>query len=164
MEHDELEMEYNPEVGQESSEETPLCSAHINTHEEDIQCTGKSNSIIDDHFLQVPSMLSGYWPGFHGSSNVNIDESGKRTRHKRSHSVHHVKTSGDSTPTRKFSVASVDRHKTTLTSISRISALSSNFLNASISNIHRCSSAKNLFSFFSNSQRGVRVSDPGLYI
>ena len=101
-------------------------------------------------------MLGGYLPGFHASSSDIKDEGGKRARHKRSHSVHHVKTSGEATPTRKFSVTSVDRHKPTLSSISRISALSSNLLNASISNIHRCSSAKNLFSFFSHNQRGVR--------
>ena len=156
MELDDSKTVCNSELGGESSEETPLCSVDINTHEEDIEYTGKSNPIIDDHFLQVPSMLGVYLPGFHASSSVIKDEGGKRARHKRSHSVHHVKTSGESTPTRKFSVTSVDRHKPTLNSISRISALSSNFLNASFSNIHRCSSAKNLFSFFSHSQRGVR--------
>ena len=76
---------------------------------------------------------------------------------KRSHSVSHLQTSGDSTPTRKFSSASVDTSKPTINSFSHITTLSSNFLNTSILNIRRSSSAKTLRDIFSPHGRRVKI-------
>ena len=157
MEYNETELARDNKLDGEKSDEGIMCSININKNEHDnsgMECT---NPDIDSHYLTVPNMSGLRLPVYLESETDGQDIIEKRARHKRSHSIHHVTSSGNSTPSRKLSVVSVDRHKRPLTSISRIGALSSNFLNASISNIHRCSSAKNLFSFFSNSQRGVRV-------
>ena len=157
MEYNETAPACDNKLDCEKSDEGIMCSININKNEHDnsgMECT---NPDIDSHYLTVPNMSGLRLPVYLESETDGQDIIEKRARHKRSHSIHHVTSSGNSTPSRKLSVVSVDRHKRNLTSISRIGALSSNFLNASISNIHRCSSAKNLFSFFSNSQRGVRV-------
>ena len=52
-------------------------------------------------------------------------------------------------------VAYIDANK--LTPIARIGALSSNFLHASMSNIHQFSSPKSIKSFFTQNHRGVRT-------
>ena len=144
-----------PEFEDEEVEENKLCTIDIKMNEDiadDIKC---SHPIIDSHYLTVPNMFARGLPAFHESNEKSTDHDRAKIRRKRSHSIDHVTTSGNSTPSRKLSVVSVDRHRT----FSRISALSSNFLNVSISNIHRCSSAKNLFSFFANNHRGVRIWD-----
>ena len=139
-------------IDEEESEENNQCLISIKSNEDNVGDMQSSDPSFDSHYLTVPNIYARHLPGF-----LNVEENSKESnenkiRHKRSHSIDHVTISGNSTPSRKLSVVSVDRHKTR----SRISALSSNFLNASISNINRYSSAKNLFSFFANGQRGVR--------
>ena len=140
------------QIDEEESEENDQCLIDIKSNEDnvgDMQCSDPS---FDSHYLTVPNMFTWRSPGFLKAEDSSKESNETKIRHKRSHSIDHVATSGNSTPSRKLSVVSVDRHKTK----SRIVTLSSNFLNASISNINRCSSAKNLFSFFANGQRGVR--------
>ena len=140
------------EIDEEESEENDQCLVNIKTNEDnvgDMQCSDPS---FVSHYLTVPNIYARRLPGFLDTEENSKESNETKIRHKRSHSIDHVTTSGNSTPSRKLSVVSVDRHKTR----SRITALSSNFLNASISNINRYSSAKNLFSFFANGQRGVR--------
>ena len=141
------------EIDEEDSDENGQCLVNIKTNEDtagDMQC---SDPNFDSHYLTVPNMFARRLPGFLNTEENSKESNETKIRHKRSHSIDHVTTSGNSTPSRKLSVVSVDRQKTR----SRISALSSNFLTASISNINRYSSAKNLFSFFANGQRGVRA-------
>ena len=141
------------EIDEEDSDENGQCLVNIKTNEDtagDMQCSDPS---FDSHYLTVPNMFARRLPGFLNTEENSKESNETKIRHKRSHSIDHVTTSGNSTPSRKLSVVSVDRQKTR----SRISALSSNFLTASISNINRYSSAKNLFSFFANGQRGVRA-------
>ena len=140
------------EIDEEESEENDQCLIDINTNGDNVENVQCSDPIFDSHYLTVPNMFTRRLPGFLDAEENLKETNETKIRHKRSHSIDHVATSGNSTPSRKLSVVSVDRHKTK----SRIVTLSSNFLNASISNINRCSSAKNLFSFFANGQRGVR--------
>ena len=66
--------------------------------------------------LQVPIITI---KGFQELDNDIESQSLIGENRKRSHSVSHLQTSGDSTPTRKFSSASVDTSKPTLNSASQ---------------------------------------------
>ena len=108
----------------------------------------------NSYLLQVPIITI---KGFQELDNDIESQSLIGESKKRSHSVSHLQTSGDSTPTRKFSSASVDTSKPTKKSFSHITTPSSNFLNTSISNIRRSSSAKTLRDFFLSHSRRVKI-------
>ena len=110
--------------------------------------------ISNSYSLQVPIITI---KGFQDVDNDIESQLLIGENRKRSHSVSHLQTSGDSTPTRKFSSASVDTSKPALNSFSHITTLSSNFLNNSILNIRRSSSAKTLRDIFSPHGRRVKI-------
>ena len=162
-------MEYDKSTGFDSAlVENTSSSEHIPLHqssnlreesEENNENGNHSASVIGSYFLQVPNLF-----GISAASFSRTDTNNEHTlpilfeTRKRSSSCHNVQTSGDSSPTRKFSLNSVNANKGNLTSISRIGALSSNFLNASISNIHRYSSTRTLRSFFHQVERSFNLS------
>ena len=119
---------------------------------ENKECIDNSESLLGSYYLQVPNTPG--IAGFAGSGTNIENKSLPKEKRKRSNSFQHVPNSGSSTPTRKFSLTSVGGSKSNL---SRIKGLSSNFLSASFSNIHRSSSAKSLLSFFTHNFRGVRT-------
>ena len=113
-----------------------------------------SPCISNSYSLQVPIITIKGFQDVDNDIESQLLIGGNR---KRSHSVSHLQTSGDSTPTRKFSSASVDTSKPTINSFSHITTVSSNFLNNSILNIRRSSSAKTLRDFFSPHGRRVKI-------
>ena len=110
--------------------------------------------ISNSYLLQVPIITI---KGFQDVDNDIESQLLIGENRKRSHSVSHLQTSGDSTPTRKFSSASVDTSKPALNSFSHLTTISSNFLNNSILNIRRSSSAKTLRDIFSPHGRRVKI-------
>ena len=121
---------------------------------DDKEDMSSSTYISNSYSLQVPIITI---KGFQDVDNDIESQLLIGENRKRSHSVSHLQTSGDSTPTRKFSSASVDTSKPTINSFSHITTLSSNFLNTSILNIRRSSSAKTLRDFFLPHGRTVKI-------
>ena len=156
MEDEEFSNLLTPSVDHTSSEQIHSQQTSFRENEENLENDDNSPSVIGNYFLQVPNLL-GISVSTCNNSDTNAENKSILGKiRKRSHSVHNVQSSGDSTPTRKLSFGGFDANKRNLAPISRIGAVSSNFLNASISNIHRCSSARTLRSLFTHNYRGVR--------
>ena len=136
--------------GYGSYEEIPLCLNDTRPEKTETEGSNRSDPVVGSYLLDVPNLFGIDFEKLHNSET----KSGIKT----------VRKCDSPQRRHSFNVASVQKYRkhsiedaNKLTPIARIGALSSNFLHASMSNIHQFSSPKSIKSFFTQNHRGVRT-------
>lgn len=150
MEPDESKEFISTQHGYGSYEEIPLCLNDNKPDKENVDGSNHSDPVVGSYFLDVPNVFGINFDQLYKTDiKTGIKTARKCDSPQRRHS---------------FNVASVQKYRKhsiddtqKLTPIARIGALSSNFLHASMSNLHQLSSPKSLISFFTHNGREVRA-------